>query len=69
MAKRYVRLLCILCNGTVSAVESVTMDYLNMLSHNSTERPEGNKNVIHYYGALADALRVFIIAGFHLQRK
>jgi hypothetical protein len=45
------------------------MDYFNMLSQNSTERPEGNKNIIHYYGALADALRVFIIVGIHLQSK
>jgi len=69
MAQRYARLLCILYNGTVSAVESVTMDYFNMLSQNSTGRPEGNKNIVHYYGALADALRVFIIAGVHLHRK
>ena len=45
------------------------MAYLNMLSQNYTGRPEGNKNVIHYCGALADALRVFIIAGVHLHRK
>jgi len=53
MAKRYARLLCILCNSTVSAVENVTMDYFNMLSQNYRGRPEGNKNIIHYYGALA----------------
>jgi hypothetical protein len=69
MAKRYAMLLCVLCNSTVSAVESVAMDYFNMLSQNYTGRPEGNKNIIHYYGALADDLRVFNIAGIHLHKK
>jgi len=64
MAKRYVRLLYILCNSTVSAVESVTIDYLNMLSQNYSGRPEGNKHIIHYYGALADAVRVLLLLEF-----
>jgi hypothetical protein len=43
MARWYVRLLCILSNRTVSAVEEVTMDYFNILSWNYAERTEGNK--------------------------
>jgi hypothetical protein len=61
MAKRYARLLCIFCNGTVSAVEGVTLDYFNMLSRNYTGRPEGNRN-IHHNGSLADAVMAFITA-------